>query len=193
MYSRDNSPRPMRNADSDASKGQFGSRGYVYRRANGNDTKRNADTVSRGRVYTENTAASRINPPPGYGGTAIRVSEQSDTYSEDTVSRYPLQRESESEFDFESDVAFPETTVSNSGQMIAPIIFSRRSNGAGRESVQNEETAEEYKVDDMIKLLKNADIDGEDLLLCAIIIMLLSSGCEEEIIMILAFLLFSRK
>ena len=79
--------------------------------------------------------------------------------------------------------------------VLDPIIYSKRATlkNDGTANIDPKPKEDEHKVEDMIKLLKNAEIDGEDLLLCAIIVMLLSSGCEEEIIMILAFLLFSQK
>ena len=209
MYSRYNSPRPTGGVDITAKKSQRSAHGNVYKSSK-NDSmpqKRTVYTQSPRQISSYNSAPTVMNPPPDYGGTAIRYTRDDDLYTEDTVTRYPIQSESESEFDYESDVAFPNDEKSTdkarstmqrlgiASSVLDPIIYSKRATlkNDGTANIDPKPREDEHKVEDMIKLLKNAEIDGEDLLLCAIIVMLLSSGCEEEIIMILAFLLFSQK
>ena len=209
MYSRNNSPRPTDSGDINTKKSQRSPYGNVYQSGKHDNIpqKRTVYTQSQRQIGNYGSAKTVMNPPPDYSGTAIRYSGQEDIYTEDTVTRYPMQSESESEFDYESEVAFPNDETSKdkvrpsvlrSGIALPspdPIIHSKRA-ALKNDSMANydpKDREDEHKVEDMIKLLKNSEIDSEDLLLCAIIVMLLSSGCEEEIVMILAFLLFSQK
>lgn len=209
MYSRNNSPRPTDSGDINTKKSQRSPYGNVYQSGKHDNIpqKRTVYTQSQRQIGNYGSAQTVMNPPPDYSGTAIRYSGQEDIYTDDTVTRYPMQSESESEFDYESEVAFPNDETSKdkvrpsvlrSGialPSLDPIIHSKRA-ALKNDSMANydpKDREDEYKVEDMIKLLKNSEIDSEDLLLCAIIVMLLSSGCEEEIVMILAFLLFSQK